>query len=92
MFDGEHRVIGGNATDQALLRFLGEEEFNFLSKGSDKETDYSVGMSQGFNSANKFSQAEIRELKQVFYKGAPERLLASAKKIQFKLQAAPLNP
>lgn len=80
MFDGEHRVIGGNATDQALLRFLGEEEFNFLSKGSDKETDYSVGMSQGFNSANKFSQVEIRELKQVFYKGAPERLLASAKK------------
>lgn len=80
MFDGEHRVIGGNATDQALLRFLGEEEFNFLSKGSDKETNYSVGMSQGFNSANKFSQVEIRELKQVFYKGAPERLLASAKK------------
>lgn len=80
MFDGNHRVIGGNATDQALLRFLGEEEFNFLSKGSDKDTDYSVGMSQGFNSANKFSQVEIRELKQVFYKGAPERLLASAKK------------
>ncbi len=80
MFDGEHRVIGGNATDQALLRFLGEEEFNFLSKGSDSETDYSVGMSQGFNSANKFSQAEIRELNQVFYKGAPERLLASAKR------------
>ncbi len=80
MFDGEHRVIGGNATDQALLRFLGEEEFNFLSKGSDKQTDYSVGMSQGFNSANKFSQVEIRELNRVFYKGAPERLLASAKK------------
>ncbi|SER74838.1 plasma-membrane calcium-translocating P-type ATPase [Butyrivibrio fibrisolvens] len=80
MFDGEHRIIGGNATDQALLRFLGEEEFNFLSKGSDKNTDYSIGMSQGFNSSNKFSQVEIRELSQVFYKGAPERLLASAKK------------
>ncbi len=80
MFDGEHRVIGGNATDQALLRFLGEDEYNFLAKGTDKETDYSIGMSQGFNSANKFSQVEIRELKQVFYKGAPERLLASAKK------------
>lgn len=80
MFDGEHRIIGGNATDQALLRFLGEEEYNFLCKGSDKDTDYSIGMSQGFNSSNKFSQVEIRELSQVFYKGAPERLLASAKK------------
>uniref|UniRef100_I5AXH3 P-type Ca(2+) transporter n=1 Tax=Eubacterium cellulosolvens (strain ATCC 43171 / JCM 9499 / 6) TaxID=633697 RepID=I5AXH3_EUBC6 len=80
MFDGEHRVIGGNATDQALLKFLGEEEYNFLAKGSDKETDYSVGKSQGFNSANKFSQVEIKELHQVFYKGAPERLLAAAKK------------
>ena len=80
MFDGEHRVIGGNATDQALLKFLGEEEYNFLSKASDKKTDYSVGMSQGFNSANKFSQVEIRELGQIFYKGAPERLLAASKR------------
>ena len=80
MFDGEHRVIGGNATDQALMRFLGEDEYLFLSNGTDKETDYSVGLSQGFNSANKFSQAEIRELKQVFYKGAPEKFLAVAKK------------
>ncbi|MCR4923364.1 MAG: calcium-translocating P-type ATPase, PMCA-type [Lachnospiraceae bacterium] len=80
MFDGSHRVIGGNATDQALLRFLGEEEYNFLSRGSDKATDYSVGLSQGFNSSNKFSQVEIRELKQVFYKGAPEKLLAKAKR------------
>lgn len=80
MFDGEHRVIGGNATDQALMRFLGEDQYRFLSGGTDKETDYSVGLSQGFNSANKFSQAEIRELKQVFYKGAPEKFLAVAKK------------
>ena len=80
MFDGNHRVIGGNATDQALMRFLGEEEFRFLSTGTDKLTDYSVGLSQGFNSTNKFSQAEIRELKQVFYKGAPEKLCEKAKK------------
>ncbi|MCM1498550.1 MAG: calcium-translocating P-type ATPase, PMCA-type [Clostridium sp.] len=80
MFDGQHRVIGGNATDQALMRFLGEEEYKFLSKGSDKETDYSVGLYQGFNSINKFSQAEIKELGQVFYKGAPEKFLAVAKK------------
>ena len=80
MFDGEHRVIGGNATDQALMRFLGEEEYRFLSVGDDKEADYNVGLSQGFNSANKFSQAEIKELNQVFYKGAPEKFIDIAKK------------
>lgn len=80
MFDGQHKVIGGNATDQALMRFLGEEQYRFLAGGTDKETDYSVGLSQGFNSANKFSQAEIRELKQVFYKGAPEKFVGIAKK------------
>lgn len=80
MYDGQHRVIGGNATDQALMRFLGEEEYRFLADGTDKETDYSVGQSQGFNSANKFSQAEIRELHQVFYKGAPEKFVGVAKK------------
>lgn len=80
MFDGQHRVIGGNATDQALIRFLGEEEYRFLSGGADKEAHYNVSLSQGFNSANKFSQAEIRELQQVFYKGAPEKFLAVAKR------------
>lgn len=80
MFDGQHKVIGGNATDQALMRFLGEEQYRFLSTGTDRTTDYSVGLSQGFNSANKFSQAEIRELNQVFYKGAPEKLVNIAKK------------
>lgn len=80
MFDGQHKVIGGNATDQALMRFLGEEQYRFLAGGTEKPTDYSVGLSQGFNSANKFSQAEIRELKQVFYKGAPEKFISVAKK------------
>ncbi len=76
MYDGEHRVIGGNATDQALMRFLGEEQYKFIAG----EADYSVGMSQGFNSANKFSQSEIKELNKVFYKGAPEKFLEVAKK------------
>lgn len=80
MFDGQHKVIGGNATDQALMRFLGEEQYRFLAGGTDKDTDYSVGLSQGFNSANKFSQVEISELKQVFYKGAPEKFVNVAKK------------
>jgi len=80
MFDGQHRVIGGNATDQALMRFLGEDQYRFLSGGTESESDYSVGLSQGFNSANKFSQAEIKELNKVFYKGAPEKFISVAKK------------
>ena len=74
MFDEEHHVIGGNATDQALLRFLGEENFHSV------ERQYTAAESQGFNSANKFSQVKIEESGRVFYKGAPEKLLAIAKK------------
>ncbi len=93
MFDGEHRVIGGNATDQALMRFLGEEEYRLLAGGIEQETAYNVGASQGFNSTNKFSQAEIKELKQVFYKGAPERFLAVAKKgLDAEGNVVDLNP
>lgn len=75
MFDGEHRVIGGNATDQALMKFLGEGTFRTLAD----DKDCVVSVSQGFNSTNKFSQARIDSLGKTFYKGAPERLLASAK-------------
>jgi len=39
-----------------------------------------VSKSQGFNSTNKFSQARIDSEGKTFYKGAPERLLASASK------------
>ncbi|MCI8489630.1 MAG: calcium-translocating P-type ATPase, PMCA-type [Lachnospiraceae bacterium] len=76
MFDGEHRVIGGNATDQALMKFIGETTFHALE--ADKKC--LVSKSQGFNSTNKFSQARIDSLGKTFYKGAPERLLASAQK------------
>lgn len=75
MYDGEHKVIGGNATDQALMKFIGETTFRTLE--SDKECV--VTASQGFNSTNKFSQARIESLGKTFYKGAPEKLLASAK-------------
>lgn len=76
MFDGEHRVIGGNATDQALMKFIGEDTFHALE--SNKECV--VTKAQSFNSTNKFSQARIDSLGKTFYKGAPERLLASASK------------
>ena len=75
LFDDQHRVIGGNATDQALMKFIGEKTFNALAQNK----DYAVSESQGFNSTNKFSQARIESTGKTFYKGAPERLLASAK-------------
>lgn len=76
LFDDQHKVIGGNATDQALMKFIGEEVFNNLAQTK----EYVITESQGFNSTNKFSQARIDKLGKTFYKGAPERLLANAKK------------
>ena len=74
MFDAAGHVIGGNATDQALMKFLGPDLFREL------DASCTVTTAQNFNSANKFSQAYLGELKKTFYKGAPERLLGAAKK------------
>lgn len=76
MFDASHKVIGGNATDQALMKFLGEETFRTLENSS----EYKITKQQSFNSANKFSQARIDSTGKTFYKGAPEKLLANAVK------------
>lgn len=76
MYDVSHKVIGGNATDQAMMKFLGEEAYIELEANK----DLVITDSQGFNSANKFSQARIDVLGKTFYKGAPERLLEKATK------------
>lgn len=76
MYDKEHKVIGGNATDQALMKFIGEDTYSLLASNKDLVVD----MFQGFSSANKFSQAEIKSLNKTFYKGAPEKFLAVATK------------
>ncbi len=76
MYDSKHEIIGGNITDRALMKFIGEE--TFLKLEADKENK--ITASQGFNSTNKFSQARIDKQGKTFYKGAPERLLAKAKK------------
>lgn len=76
LFDAEHRVIGGNATEQALMKFLGEETYHVLASNE----ECVVERMQGFNSANKFSQAYIKNLGKTFYKGAPEKFLSNAKK------------
>ncbi len=77
MFDSEHRVIGGNATDQALLKFIGEDSYELLSNND----EFASGTMQGFNSTNKFSQVEIPSLNKTFYKGAPEKFLNKATKV-----------
>ena len=76
MYDATHKVIGGNATDQAMMKFIGEETYIALKESS----EYEVSKYQSFNSSNKFSQARIDSLGKTFYKGAPERLLAKATK------------
>ena len=73
MFDDEHKVVGGNVTDKALLNFIGEDVFN-----ASINDGVVIEASQGFNSANKFSQAQVAG--KTYYKGAPERLIAKAKK------------
>ena len=72
MYDERHRVIGGNATDQALMKFLGEDSYQELQN----DESLHVVNAQKFNSANKFSQAQIGS--RTYYKGAPERLLQRA--------------
>lgn len=76
MFDDKHNVVGGNLTDHALLKFMGEEAY--LAVYSDNKS--TVTATQPFNSSNKFSQSYIEGLGKTFYKGAPERLVTKAKK------------
>ena len=75
MFSNDHKVIGGNATDQALMHFIGEDVYSDLNNNA----NYTVSSTQSFNSANKFSQSRVDKVGKTFYKGAPERLLAKAK-------------
>ncbi|WP_297520739.1 calcium-translocating P-type ATPase, PMCA-type [uncultured Clostridium sp.] len=71
MFDASGKVIGGNATDKALLNFLTQSQVQ-------KYEDIKIDKVQQFNSTNKYSASEING--KTVYKGAPERLLANATK------------
>ena len=70
-FGSNGAVIGGNATEHALMKFIGKESFENCKP--------TVVAMQGFNSANKFSQAKLSDGTLV-YKGAPEKILAKCKK------------
>ena len=75
MYDETGSVVGGNPTDQAVMRFLGAENYRAMQA----DENCRVGKRQTFNSTNKFSQAELPARGVVVYKGAPEALLARAK-------------
>lgn len=64
-------VIGGNMTDQALMRYILENKLT--------APEVEIVKEQGFNSANKFSQSQLAN-KKLVYKGAPEKLLPNCTK------------
>lgn len=70
MFDESGKILGGNATDKALMQFVGKNVFNDL-------VSTEVFKSQQFNSKNKYSAAELENI--IVFKGAPEKLLANAR-------------
>ena len=74
MYDERGAVVGGNPTDQAVVRFLGADTYRMMHE----EERCKAGRRQTFNSTNKFSQAEFPARGIVVYKGAPEQLLARA--------------
>ena len=80
MYDEAGAVVGGNPTDQAVMRFLGVETYRTMHADEHDR----AGQRQTFNSTNKFSQAELPARGTVVYKGAPEALLARA---QYALRA-----
>ena len=80
MYDEHGTVVGGNPTDQAVMRFLGVETYRTMHADEHDR----AGQRQTFNSTNKFSQAELPTRGTVVYKGAPEALLARA---QYALRA-----
>ena len=75
MYDEAGAVVGGNPTDQAVMRFLGADIYRALQA----DESCRAGRRQTFNSTNKFSQAALPVRGIVVYKGAPEALLARAK-------------
>lgn len=73
MYDENGDIVGGNATERALLTMVSHEEF------LDIKGNVQVSNKQNFNSANKYSAVETTGNETItYYKGAPERLIAKA--------------
>ena len=56
MFDGQGNVVGGNATDQALMKLIGAEVYAHLESGC------AFRQSQSFISSHKFTHAYLAAL------------------------------
>lgn len=75
VFDSEGKIVGGNATERALLSMVDKDTY-------DKYSNANVTNRKCFNSAYKYSAVEVNDDLGIitYYKGAPEKLLAVAKR------------
>ena len=76
MFDENNKIVGGNATERALLSLVNVDEYKKITNSA------TIVSKKSFNSANKFSAVETEYNGGTFtyYKGAPERLIDAATK------------
>lgn len=82
MFDNEGKIVGGNATERALMSMVNKEAYE------QRIARLNVTNKKSFNSAYKYSAVETYDEAKdggipttvTFYKGAPEKLLAVAKR------------
>lgn len=76
MFDENNKIVGGNATERALLSLVNADEYKKITNSA------TIVSKKSFNSANKFSAVETEYNGETFtyYKGAPERLIDAAEK------------
>lgn len=76
MFDENNKIVGGNATERALLSLVNADEYKKITGST------TIVNKNSFNSANKFSAVETEYNGETFtyYKGAPERLIDAATK------------
>ena len=74
MYDENKNIVGGNATERALLTMISDREYK------DFTDSVEVTNRKIFNSANKFSAIETsgKDGKITYYKGAPEKLIDAA--------------
>lgn len=74
MYDENGEIVGGNATERALLTLVNADECSMI------KNSVTVVNKKNFNSAYKFSAVETdgKEGKITYYKGAPERLIEAA--------------
>lgn len=79
MFDENGSIVGGNATERALLSMSMPDEFAEIAN------THEIIDKKGFNSAYKYSAIRVKGKDNsviTYYKGAPEKLLAKAKKYE----------